>query len=381
MEQSIVIREMTRRLNEDLRRNNSRRRADVTDIENDFVRDPGIISDKFREEVEAATVKFTELRAKAQKDVSGKISEAWGTAIGSLDQCLSMGDFLHGRLAFLMFRNASDVLLGKDPRHDEESVTGAFVKCLMLLSLYGKSCSVGSEISMMLKCGFSGAAMARLRTLYEHLVISSILGQDHSYEISERYHDHAVFEALQQMRAEKRAYADPVFVYPEGFLEELEGQIFEAENQARQARARWGSAVEEQYGWVRPLLPRAKRNKPRVYFTDLEQLAGMDFLRGDYLKGNDRIHAGPYAAINDFNLNDIYASPTHARRDDPMIFMVGHRAAFLLGSAGRTAGKAISWETEEYDEFLYVCEVERPADIAMEEFKLIDAGLSSSTGN
>ena len=279
-----------------------------------------------------------------------------------------------------MFKTAGQVLLAKDPRPDSDRVTGAFVKCLLLLSLYGKSCSVASEISVMLKQGLPDGATARLRTLYEHIAISLVLGNDHTYEVSERYHDHAVFEALQEMRAEKRAYANPIFVYPDGFLAEIEAKIAEAEDYARQAKARWGAAVEEQYGWARPLLPRAKRNKPRVYFTDLERLAGMDFLRGDYLKGNDRIHAGPYAAINDFDFSNIFAAPTHPRRDDAMIFMIGLRTAFLLGVAGRAAGKPISWETEEYDEFLYACEVERMADIAIEKFKMIEAGLSDSTG-
>jgi len=94
----------------------------------------------------------------------------------------------------------------------------------------------------------------------------------------------------------------------------------------------------------------------------------MHFLRGNYLTGNDRIHAGSYSAVNHINFNKPQVPQSRPRRDDWAIRLAGWGTAFLLAHIGRTVGKSIAWETEEYDEFLYACELYRIADHALDTF-------------
>ncbi len=204
--------------------------------------------------------------------------------------------------------------------------------------------------------GYSNAAASRLRTLYEHLVTTMIVHNDHSYEVSERYQAHAVFDEVQKIRAEARAVANPIFRWPEGSAQEVAAALAEATSAANRSRAKWGLTIEERYEWARPALAK-KSGQRKIAFSDLESAAGITFLRSDYLRGNERIHAGAYTTINYLELTRSGISPIRPCRDDSIIEIVGSRAATLLGWAARSAGKSIAWETEEYDELLYICEI------------------------
>lgn len=82
----------------------------------------------------------------------------------------------------------------KDPRPDPEIATGAMLKCILLLALLSRIRTVAEEIGCLLAEGFLEAAVARLRTMHEHVVIINLLMNDHTYEVCEQYHEHAVFE-------------------------------------------------------------------------------------------------------------------------------------------------------------------------------------------
>jgi hypothetical protein len=189
------------------------------------------------------------------------------------------------------------------------------------------------------------------------------------------YQDHAVFEFLQYMRVQQRMTADPMFSWPDEYASSIAAEIAEAMAYAGQARARWGDAIADRYEWARPVL--TLRRQRKIAFADLESFAESSFLRADYLLGNERIHASAYAAINHINFNGGPVSPTRPRCDHQLIQRVGSRAATFIGWMARAAGKGIAWETEEYDEFLYVFELMRAASRTRDAFLATELDLSA----
>ena len=297
----------------------------------------------------------------------------------SLDQCLVIADLTHARLVQTVFANG-DTLRSKDPRPIPDMVTGAYVKCLHLLSLYGKSCRIATEILYLLREGFPDGAMSRFRTLYEHLVIMTLLLGDHTYELSEGYQDSAVFERLKQLKADKISLADGFWRESDTTPDELAEEIAELEELADEIISRRGSKIRKQYEWARPVLPESKKNNVNysIKFTDLEEVVEADFLRRYYMQGNDSIHAGAYAVINHFDFGDPEISLIRQRRDDWTIHFIGSGVPVFIGWATRAACKGIAWETEEYDELLYVCEVQASADAVVNAFSEISLSPASS---
>jgi len=214
--------------------------------------------------------------------------------------------------------------------------------------------------------------------LHEHLVIITVLHNDQSYEISEQYEDCSVFENLKQLKADQSALADPVWQVPEGYEERLQLEITEVEDLAREIVARRGPTIRKSYEWARQALPQLKRENPRynIKFVDLEEAVGMNFFRGNYLAGNERVHAGSYSAVNHINFDKPLVPQSRPRRDDWAIRLAGWRTAFLIANVAHGVGKSIAWETEEYDEFLYVCELCRTAYNALDAF-VATAGSAS----
>ena len=372
---SIVLREFSRRYNNVLIESNFQTRPDPIDIENDIVADQDIIPGHMLDDLSVRLPGISKIRLRASKEVGREIAHVWAAAFANLERCLALADHINTRFVQTIFNTGSDVLKAKVPRPDPISLSGAYLKCVLLLSLYGKSCCIATEISCLLKAGFPDGAMSRLRTLHEHLVILMLLNNDETYELSERYQDHAVFEQLKLLRAEKRSYEDPIWAKPKDYDKKIAVEISELVALAAGARSKWGPEIEDQYGWARPALPRAKRGNRRIYLSDLEQSVGMNFLRGNYMAGNDRIHAGPSSVVSYLDFDSVGISHVRPRRDDETIAFVGYRTAKFIGWATRAAGQPISWETEEYDEFLYVCEMERITNAAMEEFRKIGSSL------
>src|SRR5690349_12203573 len=119
-----------------------------------------------------------------------------------------------------------------------------------------------------------------------------LLHNDSTYELSEGYQDSAVFEYLKQLRADQSSLRDPFWSVQDAVFEKLAKEISDVELDAAEIISRRGSRIKNQYEWARPALPEAKKNNlnRRIQFTDLEEVAGADFLRNFYMLGNDRIH-------------------------------------------------------------------------------------------
>jgi hypothetical protein len=111
--------------------------------------------------------------------------------------------------------------------------------------------------------------------------VITLLYNDHTYELAERYQDHACYEYLKQLRVYKKVYSDPIWRVQPG-QKELVQEIAAVENDVREARLRWGSEIGEQYGWARPAIAGGHGRRRPITFSDLEKAAEADFLRGEY---------------------------------------------------------------------------------------------------
>jgi len=205
---SVFLTELRDRCNRLIIEHNGEEALDINEIldeiVNGIVEDASIIPSSVVIEIEKIAPRMLGVRTRTLRNVRRSIVEAWGPALGELDRCLSIADLVFSRLSRAVFVNG-DVLKQKDPRPLPGRVTGAYVKCLLLLGLYGKSCGIVTEIVSLLREGLPDAALSRLRTLHEHLVIIAVLADDHSYEIGEKYEDSAVFENLKQLKTEQGA--------------------------------------------------------------------------------------------------------------------------------------------------------------------------------
>lgn len=366
---SVYLKEFTKRVNECILDGQDLADIDFAQIENDIIQGAEIVPRNIRRSFKRQGRKVARSRRVTGRKVRRDIAKTWKSPISQFDDFLALANLINARYVYAVFTNGR-ILRSKDPRPIPGVLTGAYLKCLHLLSLYGKSCRIATEISHLLRVGFPDAAASRFRTLYEHMVVMMLLHNDHKYELSEGYQDSAMFEYLKQLRAERSSLADSFWLVKDSVLEELTREIASVELAAAEIVSRRGSKIKDQYEWARPALADEKKNnlKYRINFTDLEEVAGIDFLRNFYMLGNDRIHAGAHAAINHLDFDDPKLSATRQRRDDGIIYLIGSGTPTLIGWAARAAGKSIASEAEEYDELLYVCELQRVANAVVSAF-------------
>jgi hypothetical protein len=92
---------------------------------------------------------------------------------------------------------------------------------------------------------------------------------------------------------------------------------------------RYGAHFREQYGWARPYLNIPER-APR--FSDLEEAAGIDHLRGHYQMASHNVHANPKGLFFKLGLladaDVLLTGPSNAGLADP-----GHASAISLTQA------------------------------------------------
>jgi hypothetical protein len=380
VEDSIVIAEFTRRINALVAQTRvAVTTDDVVTIQQAMFCDANITPIPMRKRIATEFKAAVTEQVLAERQLHREISREWRSAFGALDKCISLVAFLNSRLIQLMGRNLA-VLDSKDPRSraesgPDEAVTGATLKCFLLASLLSRSCGVGAEISCLLRSGLASGAQARLRSLHEISVVIQLLCNDHTYELAERYQDHAIYEMLKDLRAQVRVLEQPMWETVPGTEQTLADMTTEAEAAAQAARSRWGAAMSEQYGWARPVIDDGDRPRRQITFADLESAAGADFLRADYLSQNHHIHAGPYATIN--HLLDS-RPPSHGWRDDDMMQIIGHRTLFILECSLQVISIAICAETEEYDEILYSYELTPFFEVAQKRLRECHSSVSSS---
>lgn len=160
------------------------------------------------------------------------------------------------------------------------------------------------------------------------------------------------------MKTYRRNFEEPAYRHDPQRNAELDQEIFEAEQHALQSEMRWGSAIRESYGWARAALGPAVSRKKRVFFTDLERAAEADFLRGDYLMGNNGLHAGAYAAISHMTIEGRQLVRSGRHFDSVGVASVAVRALNYMAGAVNFATRGIATETDDYDKCLVAIEVQ-----------------------
>ena len=361
-EESIVINEFMKRVNKIIE---SGQTPDLAAIEDEMMRDRRLVPKEVRKEIADALRESAKGRSEIMRVSRNRITQESGSILDALENCISFGELLHARIEAI-FGSGLGVLRGKTPRPRPDVVTGATLKCLLVLGIHARSCIIANEVSVLLRNGFPDGADSRLRTLHEHAVVMTLIGNDFTYEVAERYADRAAFEYLHWLRCAKRSFSDGYRRQDPVTRQRIEEDLAATQVAVHEARARWGSMITEQYGWARPILPRASQAKRNITFADLESAAEMDFLRVDYLGENYHVHAGAHAVISAADLDGHIYSLHPAMTDDRMS-RAAYRLAMIFGFTSHLLAAAVSKETEEWDGFLLSAEMTRLADRVCEK--------------
>lgn len=170
-------------------------------------------------------------------------------------------------------------------------IGGQGMKAFLFLSLQARACAIASEVRLLAEHGFPDGMRARIRSLYETVVIMGALAIGESakdYEIAERYCAWAAFETEKDLEAAKRLSPSKFDSLDDDNLKDFKAA----------AVNRWGRRFIKGHGWALPLFPGEKR----VDFAALDGLAGIEEMRFWYLDGNHAIHAGPRSVMSRFDL-------------------------------------------------------------------------------
>ena len=362
-DESIVLRKLTDLANSALDAGGDRESLDYQRLEREVLADPDIVPAELREQIGTDLAELIKEREQVARDISVRIRQEWGQELEAIGNCLTFGELLHYRMERAFAENL-DVLRGKKPRPHPETATGAMLKCLLMLGLHARCFTIASEIYLLISNGLSDGAQSRLRTLHEHSAVMTLIRNDHTYEVAERYQDHACFEELSRLKGMKQAYSDPVWKADPVVDERIAEEIAEAEVVAEEARSRWGRSIAEQYEWARPALPADLRRSRRITFADVEIAAEMDFLRGDYLNYNYQIHAGAHATIRSANFEDVHIHSTRPTFNSAALRAVASDCINMLWFTSVILSDAVARETEEFDVELYITEMGRYVNLA-----------------
>ena len=151
---------------------------------------------------------------------------------------------------------------------------------LALVRLDGRACRIAQEVFLLLKSGYPAGAYARWRAIHEIAVISRLLSMNGS-QLSRRYVDHEVIERVESMRVNQN-YHERIGMEPYS-----ESEMADATHAEATLIRKHGVKFKRDYGWAESIL--GKRN---ATFKELEELAGLDYLRPYYKLASDDIHAG-----------------------------------------------------------------------------------------
>ncbi|QGV79900.1 DUF5677 domain-containing protein [Streptomyces ficellus] len=290
--------------------------------------------------------------------VRRSLLKRWGRGLRLYDQTLIAAEVLNEALedcigAWILSDDCAqpEKLLGV-----EGAMGGRSLKCILMLSLQSRACSVAHEIRLLAERGFPEGVMARSRSLHEFAVIAAALSSlglvDTS--VSDRYGAWTVAEARK---------ADRV-IAGQGGTPEPRGQSG-AELETR-AEATWGSDFFKQNAWATPLFP---NRRPPIPFVDIEKHVGMDHMRSYYLAGNEAIHAGP-SALTDrtrFRNGSIFPVSSEVQHETVRHFLAV--ALISLTDVSIEACKAVASITQDFDLMFAVKVISDASEEAVEEFR------------
>lgn len=180
----------------------------------------------------------------------------------------------------------------------------------VLTRLHGRACRIAQEVVLLLEGGFPSGAYARWRALHEVAVTSNLIRR-YGNELATRYLEHESIERIDAMRVNQKHHEktgmEPYSPEELARADEIEASLVK----------RFGKGFKSDYGWAASIT-----GIGRPTFTDLEQQAGLAYLRPYYKLACDDIHAGARAIkfnigvageMSDF----ILAGPTDAGMSYP----------------------------------------------------------------
>ncbi|MFC8237565.1 DUF5677 domain-containing protein [Streptomyces sp. NPDC057284] len=311
--------------------------------------------ERFRRSIE----KRKPIRQRSMAKVRRSNLRRWGRGLRYYTNCLATAEAMNKMLEDCIrewVRGDSTVMQKERLLGVKNTMGGRPLKCLTMLALQSRACSIGNEIFLLAEHGFSEAVKARTRSLHELMVIAdslSVRGEGDTV-VSDRYGAWTVAEARKELRALSALGVT---------TEPLSGQDAELE---KRAEAAWGTDFFKQNGWAAPLFP---GRRPPIPFSDIEKLVGRDHRRGYYLAGNDAIHAGPSALTSRARFRDgaIFPTINEVHHETTRTFLAV--AAITLSDVCIAACKAIASITEDFDVLFAIKTMKDAVEMARAEFE------------
>ncbi|MED1059715.1 DUF5677 domain-containing protein [Bacillus mycoides] len=167
----------------------------------------------------------------------------------------------------------------------------------VLMKLFAKAVVISKEIYTLLKSGFSDGAMSRWRSLHEcsvyfHNLTLRYKDKEFTKDLICKFVDYSIVEDYQELTKYRKKDSD------------FEIDRIEADNIEKEYNAilkKHGNNFYKPYSWAKTLFP----SKDRIYFSDLEKLAGIDHLAIYYKQANYHVHASPTGLYNSLgNIQD-----------------------------------------------------------------------------
>lgn len=165
-----------------------------------------------------------------------------------------------------------------------------------LVRLHERARRVFWEAHWLIAGGFPGGAAARARTLHELAVVSIVVGEHGrkpGSDLASRYLDHEVVGRRSQLKAD----LDSAGIRGDRPTHKAAAELRQLTRDVRRLTRLHGTGFDRPNGWATPLTQLLDRRHDRVRdhapsFRELEQLAELSHLRGDYVRMSAEVHAG-----------------------------------------------------------------------------------------
>lgn len=155
--------------------------------------------------------------------------------------------------------------------------------CKTASLLHARACQVLSEITVLIKCGFPEAALARWRTLHELAVTALLIfdrEEDEGEGLAERFILYDIVE-INRAQIAHNEHCQKLQMSP--ISDEERSQV---EKEVNNLRDRFGKDFGNRYGWASEVTGNAKPS-----FSVLEKTVGLDHLRPYYSFASYGVHA------------------------------------------------------------------------------------------
>lgn len=308
--------------------------------------------------IDQAIARIKRLRKSHKKKTHRKIAKRLGGALEKYVDFLALAEVINRSQVTSIGERKNDSYNELfTPPFPEGLIGNAGAKSLTLNTLHARAVVIGQEIHDLLSSGFTEAAKARARSLYETTVVAEIVGQSSqvdNYDLSDRYFYSQAIERMKHRRniASLQSTRD----------ENLEVWV-------QRAREMWGAGFSDQYGWARPALNLSPKQKPA--FIDLENLAGLSPYRYLYLEFNHSVHAGALSVLSGSDFRRNFPNSTRPESDPRTSAKTAWTAARLLEWVTVISTYNISIDMQEWDDSLLLGPANRLASSTVAMFEQI----------